>query len=214
MLGEHLIGLRSNADAGAAGDVVEDHGNVHPVRHIAEVLNQPFLGALVIIRRYHEDAVGAGVFSVLGVAESSLGVVAADAHDDLHAALVVIDGLADGLALLALGLGGGLAGGAADHDGGGAVLILEVDILFQPFKIHAFLGEGGDNGGAGAFENRCFNHNSLLMILLYLKFYDRQGLIMTLTVEIAGKVCYNTPVMHPVFTMEKVNFFEKIRLLF
>ena len=178
------------------------------------MLDQPLLGALVIIWGHHENAIGAGVSGILSVSQGGLGVVAANSHDDLHAPLGEVDGLADSLILLTLGLGGGLAGGAADHNGGGAVLILEVDILFQPFKIHALLGEGGDNGGAGAFENRCFDHNSLLMILLHLKFYDAGGIIITLLVEITGAVCYNTPVMHVISILKKVNFFEKIRFLF
>ena len=53
------------------------------------------------------------------------------------------------------GHGGGLAGGAADDDGVGAVFQLEVDEPAQGGQVHRLVVEGCDNGHAGAGENGC-----------------------------------------------------------
>ena len=148
VLGEYAVGVGGYAYAGAAGHIVQDHWNVHPVRHIGEVLHKAFLGALVVIGSDHKDAVGTGAFGVLGVSQRCLGVVAAHAYYELHAPLVEFYGLAYGLILLAQGLGGGLPGGAADHYGRRAVFVLVVDVLLKPVEIHSMLSEGRDDGGA------------------------------------------------------------------
>ena len=69
------IGLRRNANAGASGDVVDDHGYIHAVGDILKMADKPCLGRLVVIGRYHEYAVRSGIPRHAGVLQRGLRVV-------------------------------------------------------------------------------------------------------------------------------------------
>ena len=87
MLGERFAGIGRDANTGAAGDVIQDHGDINAVSDIAEMLDKPLLGGLIIIGRDHEDGVGTGGFCVFGCAQGVFGIVAADPGDHFHASV-------------------------------------------------------------------------------------------------------------------------------
>ena len=108
-------------DAGAAGDVVEDHRQVGRVGDHAEVREDAGLRRLVVVRRDDHDAVGAGLLAVLVQLDGVRGLVGPAAGDDLGAAVGDLLGDLDELDLLGVGEGAGLAGRAGDDDAVGAV---------------------------------------------------------------------------------------------
>ena len=147
MLGEDLVCGGLDAYAGAAGHVVEYHRHLDAVRDIGEVLDEALLGALIIVRCDHEDAVRTTHLGVLGLLEDVLGIVAADAADGLHLAGAHLNGELNQTVVLLLGVGRVLARGAADEDRGGAALVLEVEELLIFFVIDAIFEVWRDYGG-------------------------------------------------------------------
>ena len=85
---------------------------------------------------------------MLGLLEHVLGVVPADADNDLHAAAALFNGELHELVVLLGGVGGVLAGGPADEDRGGAAGILEVYQFGVLFVVNAVFQIGRDYGGA------------------------------------------------------------------
>ena len=120
--------------------------------------DEALLRRLVVIGRDHQNAVRPGGLGLFGLLEDVFGVVAADADDDLHAALTFFHRELHELVVLLGGVGGVLACGAADEDGGGAAGVLEVDQFGVLFIVHAVFKIGRDDGGAGTGEYRCLCH--------------------------------------------------------
>ena len=75
------------------------------------------------------------------------GIIAADADDGLHAPGALLDGELDELVVLFLGVRRVLARRAADEDGGGAALVLEVDEFGIFLVIDAVFEVWRDYGG-------------------------------------------------------------------
>ena len=125
------------------------------------MLDKPLLGGFVIIGRDHEDGISTGIFRVLRGAQGVCGIVAADPGDHFHASVDGAHRHADKLVMLVRRMRRVFAGRAADHDSRGAVLILELKVLFKSLIVHAVLTERRNYCSARTFENRYFNHNSL-----------------------------------------------------
>ena len=153
MLGQLDIGLRLDADAGAGGDVVQDHRLGAGVGDGVVHGHQAVLGGLVVVGGDHQDGirpVGAGA---LGELHGVSRLVGAGAGDDGHPAVNLLAGEGDGPAVLGVAEGGALPGGAADHQGVDALVDLPVDELAELGIVDAVGGEGGDQGGGNAAEN-------------------------------------------------------------
>ena len=162
VFGQDLIGIGLNADPRPAGYVIEDHGDLHPICHISKMLDQALLGGLVVVRRNHQDGVGANRPGVFRFSEGREGVVPAHAHDHLHFALAGVHRIAHQLIVLVLTQRGVFAGGAANHDGSGPAGQLKVQLLLQLIVVYALLAKGRHNGGTGALKYRDFVHACLL----------------------------------------------------
>ena len=159
MLGENLIGLRREGNAGPGGDVIEDDGQLHPVGYVFIMLDETSLRRLVVIGSHMQQSVGPGVLSVLGQVNGSGCIVASRAGDDLDPMIDPLDTVFHGGNMLPNGKGGALAGGAADADSVQAACDLLVDQSAEPIVIDsAALVKWGHNGGAGSGKNR-FSHD-------------------------------------------------------
>ena len=162
VLGKLVISRCLKAGSGAAGDMVEDDGGMYPVCQISVMLDQTLLSSLVVVGSHHQQTVRSGGFGMLGEDESGGGVVAAGAGNDLTAAGYLVNSILDRYHMLLHGLGGGLAGGAANTDGVSAARNLELDQLTQPVVIDAIRLVGGDDGDTRAGKNRLL-HIALLL---------------------------------------------------
>ena len=158
MLGKPCNGLGLQVAAGAAGDVVQDHGHGGSVGNGGEVLVKAVLSGLVVVGGHHQNGVRAHFAGGLGVGKNVLGVVGAGAGDDGNPLCHLLYGVGDDLLLIFRLDGGVLAGGAHDHQGVDAVFNLEFDEATQGFVVNgAVRGHGGDNGGSHTGEN-CVLH--------------------------------------------------------
>ena len=141
-------------DAGAAGDVVQDDGDVHLAGDGLKVAKHAFLRRLVVVGVDEEGGIGAGIFREAGEVEGLVGGVGAGAGDDFHfGAFGGLDGDLDNVVVFFVGEGGGLAGGADGDDAIGAVDGLVFDLFFERGAVELAIEEGGHQGGKGTTEH-------------------------------------------------------------
>ena len=93
--GQALNGVHPDLDAAAARDAVEDDRQLRGAGNGPEMLEQPFLHRLVVIRRHLERRVGSDLLRRLGQMDGFAGRVAAGAGDDLDPARHEFDRLLD-----------------------------------------------------------------------------------------------------------------------
>ena len=156
VLGKLRIRLRRDGDAGAGGYVVQDQRHIHTVGDHLEVADEPGLAGLVVVGRHQQQSVGPGPLRVPGQGQGVLCGVGAGAGDHRQPPVHVVHTELDGPHPLPVAHGAGLAGGAADDDGVGAVFHLKVQQLPQGGEIHGLFGKGRDNGHTGPGEERLF----------------------------------------------------------
>src|SRR5581483_7754426 len=115
--GETEDGFRQQVGAGAAGDVVEEDGQLDGFGDGAEVLELAFLSGLVVVGVGGEDA-GEAVDAreLFGVGDGLVGGVVRGSGEDGDAAGGGGDGDFDDAEPLLLGERGGLARGADGHE--------------------------------------------------------------------------------------------------
>ena len=153
--GQRLVGLRGKGDAGAAGHIVQDHGQLGALRDVLIVLDEAGLAGLVVIGADQQGGISAGVLGVLGQIDGGGGVVAAGAGNDLDPAVYPLDAVFHSGDVLPDGHSSGFAGGAADtdrvHTGGD----LGIDEAPEGFVVDiAVLVKGSDQSGTGAGKYR------------------------------------------------------------
>ena len=140
--------------AGAAGDIVQNAGQVHGIRNGGVVGDQTGLAGLVVVGGDQQQGVGAVRLRLTAEPDGVPGIVGAGARNDRNPPGSLFDGVADARGMLLIRHGGGLAGGAADDNGIGAVVDLVVNDAPQLLEIHAAVGtHGGDDRHGGAGKN-------------------------------------------------------------
>ena len=147
-------GFGGQVDRRAAGDVVDEQGQVGSVVDRLEVGIQPLLGGFVVIGRDHHDTVGAGLFGVLGERHRFGGRIRSGAGDHRHPACRRLDaqGPRPGCALRE-DRGGRFAGGPARHQAVGALAHLPFDECLKRRFVHGAVLERGDEGGDRSLEH-------------------------------------------------------------
>ena len=78
-LGGASIGLRGDRGPGATRDVVEHHRQVGRLHHLTEVMEDPGLGRLAVVRRHQQHPVRADLLGLPGQLHGVRGGVGADA---------------------------------------------------------------------------------------------------------------------------------------
>ena len=142
-LNTHDVGVRgqalyvalADAAAAAAGDVVQDAGDIYGIGNGLKVLvDAPFVG-LVVVGGNEQQAVGAQALVGERLGEHGLRGVGARAGDDGDAACNLLDHGGDNGVVLVVGHRGTLAGGAQGEDGVGAILQVEIDKALERVKV-------------------------------------------------------------------------------
>ena len=103
MVGQPFIGLRLNVYSGAAGDVVDDEGQVGGVGYFGVALHKAALGAFVVVGRYAQQRVRAHVAGLFAHLNGVVGVVGAGSGYYRHAAGGLFHREADGSDVLLVG---------------------------------------------------------------------------------------------------------------
>ena len=144
-LNAHDVGVRSqalhvalaDAAAAAAGDVVQDAGDVHGIGDGLEVLIDTLFVGFIVVGGDEQQAVGSQALVGERLGEHGLRGVGARAGDDGDASCNLLDHGGDNGVVLVVGHRGALAGGAQGEDGVGAVLQVEIDKAFERVKVDA-----------------------------------------------------------------------------
>ena len=142
-LNTHDVGVRGQAlhialadtAAAAAGDVVQDAGDVHGVGDGLKVLIDALFIGLVVVGGNEQQAIGAQTLVGERLGEHGLRGVGARAGDDGDASCNLLDHGGDNGVVLVIGHRGALAGGAQGEDGVGAVLQVEIDKALECVKV-------------------------------------------------------------------------------
>ena len=114
VLGQLDQGLGGDRDTGAAGDVIQHVRQPGRVGDRGEVGDEAVLLRLVVVRRHHEECVGASPFCLLGKFDGVRGVVGADPGHHRRPVPHRLDDGAQQLVFLGVAGGGRFTGGAAD----------------------------------------------------------------------------------------------------
>ena len=153
MRGQALYVALADAAAAAAGDVVQDAGDVHRIGDGFKVLVAALFIRLVVVGGNEQQAVGAQALVGERLGEHGLRGVGARAGDDGDASCNVLDHGGDDGVVLVIGHRGALAGGAQGEDGVGAVLQVEIDKALERAKVDtAVLFKWCDEGDDRALE--------------------------------------------------------------
>ena len=154
VLGEARHGVGRDVHHAAAGDVVDDHGQLHRVGDRGEVEEKPFLRRLVVVGRDHEAGVGAGLLGVAGEVDRLGGAVAARAGDHRNPAARHLDADLDDALVLLMGEGRAFAGGADGDQPLGALRDLPLHQLGELLLVHrAVLPHGRDQRDQRSLEH-------------------------------------------------------------
>ena len=148
MLGEPFVCVGGNTYPGAAGNVIQDHRNVDPVRNVCKMLIQTALRGLVVVRSDHQYTVGAEMLGALCFFQSRLRIVAADSGNDLHASVVVLAGKINKLLVLVSAHRCVFTRGAAHYERIRSVIVLKVHQFAETLKVDTALAKRCDDGGA------------------------------------------------------------------
>ena len=152
---EPYSGFWLDVAAGAARNVVENDRDGDGFSDGLEMHLQTVLGGLVVVRGDEQNSVSAIGFSLLGEHDSGLGVVGTGTSDDRYAMVDMVDGVGDDLGMFFFRKGGRFASGAADDDGVGAIVDLEVEETFQCWVVDSTIsGERGNDCAACASKDR------------------------------------------------------------
>ena len=137
MCGQALHIALADAAAAAAGDVVQDAGDVHGIGDGLKVLVDALFVGLVVVGGNEQQTIGAQALVGERLGEHGLRGVGARAGDDGDASCNLLDHCGDNGVVLVVGHRGALAGGAQGEDGVGAVLQVEIDKALECVKVDA-----------------------------------------------------------------------------
>ena len=145
LLNTHDVGVRGQAlyvaladtAAAAAGDVVQDAGDVHGIGDGFKVLIDTLFVGLVVVGGDEQQTVGAQALIGERLGEHGLRGVGARAGDDGDASCNMLDHGGDDGVVLVVGHRGTLTGGAQGEDGVGAILQVEIDKALERVKVDA-----------------------------------------------------------------------------
>ena len=137
MRGQALHVALADAAAAAAGDVVQDAGDVHSIRYGLKVLVDALLVGLVVVGGNEQQAVGSQALIGERLGEHGLRGVRARAGNDGDAACNLLDHGGDNGVVFVIGHRGTLTGGAQGEDSVSAVLQVEIDKAFECVKVDA-----------------------------------------------------------------------------
>src|SRR5260221_1621935 len=126
-------GGRFDVDAGAALNAIENDGQVDGGRDGFEVLEEAFLGGLVVVRSDGKNSIRAELLEFVGEGDDLGGVVSASAGENRHFALGYFESELDNTEMLGVGERGAFAGGPAGDE--------EVDA-----RVNLALDESADGG--------------------------------------------------------------------
>ena len=142
-----------NGAAGAAGDIIEQAGDVHRVRRGGKVAVHALRIGLVVIRGNEQQGVGPHVLVLDTLFHLGGGAVGAAAHDDRHPAVHHLDGVGHYGGILLVGHGGVFAGGTQRQNGVGTGGDLALQQIGQNLEVHAaVLMERSDHGHNGSLQ--------------------------------------------------------------
>src|SRR5260221_13895896 len=110
-------GGRFDVDAGAALNAIENDGQVDGGRDGFEVLEEAFLGGLVVVRSDGKNSIRAELLEFVGEGDDLGGVVSASAGENRHFTLGYFENEFDNPEMLGVGERWGFAGGAAAGEG-------------------------------------------------------------------------------------------------
>jgi len=143
LLDAHDVGVRgqalyvalADAAATAAGDVVQNAGDVHGVGHGLKVLVDALFVRLVVVGGNEQQTIGAQALISERLGEHGLRGVRVRAGDDGDAARNLLDHCGDNGVVLVVGHRGALSGGAQGEDGVSAILQVEIDKALKRVKV-------------------------------------------------------------------------------
>ena len=152
--------------AGAARNVVEEAGDLHPVRRIGEVADHALGIGLVVVGGDKQQGVGPHILVFHALLDLGGGAVGAAAHDDGHPAVHHLDGVGYHGGVLLVAHGGVFSGGAQGEDAVGPGGNLPLQQQGERVEVNAaVLAEGGDHGHDGAGGVVEFHLSALQMLI-------------------------------------------------
>ena len=147
MRGQALYVALADTAAAAAGDVVQDAGDVHGIGDGLKVLIDTLFIGLVVVGGDEQQTVGAQALVSKRLGKHGLRGVGARAGNDGDASCNMLDHGGDDGVVLVVGHRGALAGGAQGEDGVGAVLQVEIDKALECVRVDtAILFKRRDEG--------------------------------------------------------------------
>ena len=135
-----------------AGNVIEHHGDVDRLEDGLEMLVQPLLARLVVVRHHRQHRIGATGLGRRGQFDRLQGAVGAGAGNDRDPAGDRLHGQVDHPLVLVEIECGRLAGGPAGDQAVNAAGDLELDQVHQPLFIDPAVPHGRDESGNGALD--------------------------------------------------------------
>ncbi len=153
-----LHGLDGHVDHRAAGDVVDDDRNADRVVDRLEVLIEPFLGRLVVVRRDHQHRRRAGLLRMLRQSDRFGGRVGTGAGDHRHPPPGLVDAPLDHALMLVVIDGWALAGGPHRHQAMSSLGDLPVDELAESGLVQRPVFKRCHQGSVGSPEIRLACH--------------------------------------------------------
>ncbi len=161
-LEQPLHGLDRHVDHRARRNVVDDDGDSDGVVDRLEVLVEPFLGRLVVVRGDDQHGGGTGLFGMLRQFDRLAGRVRPGARNHRHAAFGLLDAPLHHLPVLLVRERRALAGGAHRNQPIGALGDLPIDQVAERLLVQRAVAEGSDERGERALEARLDGHDRVL----------------------------------------------------
>jgi hypothetical protein len=153
MFGQPVQCLGLDPDAGAAGDVVDHHGQIDRVRDGFDVRLDTGLAGLVVVGGGDQESVHAQFRRFLGQTDGVPCVVGGGAGDDLCTSADCVDHCPEHAEVFLVQQSGGLPRGPGNHQSVAAVLDELQGQLSGDLIIHvALLIEGGNHGSHQSSE--------------------------------------------------------------
>ena len=141
-------------DDRAAGNVIDDDGDVDRLGDGRQLAVQPFRRRLVVIGADDQHAVGTGIGGMARQAHRLGGGVRAGAGDHRNAAGGLLDAQLDDTVMLVMRQGRRFTGGAYGHEPMRAALDLEFDKFSERILVDPPVAERRDQRGVGSGEGR------------------------------------------------------------
>src|SRR5262249_5108384 len=139
---EALHRIDRHVDHRSRWDIVDDDGDADCVVDRLEMLVQPLLRWLVVIRSDNQYGIGAGAFGVVRKVNRLRGRIGTRSGDHRHATASLLDAPLDSLVVLLVRERRAFAGGANRNKPIGTLGNLPVDQVPKGFLVHRSVLEG------------------------------------------------------------------------